>query len=151
MWLKETSTRLILSNPVKEEKFLHQIRLEEQFGPIVNKAIEEEKKALAPKKAAIAFTYTEDADSEEKEKPDSSGADAALAEGGEEAAGDGSDEESDSDIDLGELMSTGSYMDSYSNVTVLVFDGRRWDYAVMWLLFKQFEVCVIWRILRGWK
>lgn len=92
---------LFLLTTVKEEKFLHQIRLEEQFGPIVNKAIEEEKKALAPKKAAIAFTYTEDVEPEDKEKPDSS-ADAALPDGGEEAAGDGSDEESDSDIDLGE-------------------------------------------------
>lgn len=96
---------MVLSISVKEEKFLHQIRLEEQFGPIVNKAIEEEKKALAPKKAAIAFTYTEDADPEEEKKPDSSSGDAVLTEGGEEAAGDGSDEESDSDIDLGELCS----------------------------------------------
>lgn len=95
--------RILIQNDflaIKEEKFLHQIRLEEQFGPIVNKAIEEEKKALAPKKAAIAFTYTEDADPEEEKKPDSSSGDAVLTEGGEEAAGDGSDEESDSDIDL---------------------------------------------------
>ncbi|MPC61851.1 CLK4-associating serine/arginine rich protein [Portunus trituberculatus] len=99
--------RILIQNDflaIKEEKFLHQIRLEEQFGPIVNKAIEEEKKALAPKKAAIAFTYTEDADPEEEKKPDSSSGDAVLTEGGEEATGDGSDEESDSDIDLGKLF-----------------------------------------------
>ncbi|KAG0723524.1 CLK4-associating serine/arginine rich protein [Chionoecetes opilio] len=94
--------RILIQNDflgIKEEKFLHQIRLEEQFGPIVNKTIEEEKKALAPKKAAIAFTYTEDVDDEEKEKADCGGGD-AMSEGGEGEAGEGSDEESDSDIDL---------------------------------------------------
>lgn len=88
---------------VKEEKFLHQIRLEEQYGPIVNKAIEEEKKALAPKKAAIAFTYTESPDEEEEEKAGPSGADLEVpaSEAGEDITGEGSDDESDSDIDLG--------------------------------------------------
>lgn len=87
---------------VKEEKFLHQIRLEEQFGPIVSKTVEEEKKALAPKKAAIAFSYTEEAADEDEDKPGSSNTDSALPEGGEEAAGEGTDDESDSDVDLGE-------------------------------------------------
>ena len=49
---------------VKEEKFLHQVRLEELYGPVTNKAIEEEKKALAPKKVAIGFTYLEDLESD---------------------------------------------------------------------------------------
>lgn len=90
----------IFSTTVREEKFLHQIRLEEQFGPIVNKSIEEEKKALAPKKAAIAFTYTEDAEPEEEERPSSTNVDAAMADA-EEAIAEGSEEDSDSDIDLG--------------------------------------------------
>ncbi|KAK7060648.1 hypothetical protein SK128_024655 [Halocaridina rubra] len=94
--------RILIQNDflgIKEEKFLHQIRLEEQFGPIVNKAIEEEKKALAPKKAAIAFTYTEDPEDENDDRPDSANAD-PLPDGAEEAVGEGSDDDSDSDIDL---------------------------------------------------
>uniref|UniRef100_T1IQN1 Suppressor of white apricot N-terminal domain-containing protein n=1 Tax=Strigamia maritima TaxID=126957 RepID=T1IQN1_STRMM len=41
---------------VSEEKFLYQIYLEEQFGPI-GKSADEEKKKLADKKVAIAYTY----------------------------------------------------------------------------------------------
>ncbi|KAB7506946.1 CLK4-associating serine/arginine rich protein [Armadillidium nasatum] len=52
--------RILIQNEflgVKEEKFLNQIRLEELFGPVGNKAVEDEKKALMPKKAAIGFVY----------------------------------------------------------------------------------------------
>lgn len=94
--------RILIQNDflgIKEEKFLHQIRLEEQFGPIVNKAIEEEKKALAPKKAAIAFSYTEELEEENEERPGSASAD-PLVDGAEEVVAEGSDDDSDSDIDL---------------------------------------------------
>ena len=67
----------------------------------MNKAIEEEKKALAPKKAAIAFTYTEEPDEEIEERPGSANAD-SLPDGVEEPVAEGSDDDSDSDIDLGE-------------------------------------------------
>jgi hypothetical protein len=43
-----------------EEKFLHQIHIEEQFGSVganPAKAKEEEKKKLAEKKAAIGYVY----------------------------------------------------------------------------------------------
>ncbi|KAF4532166.1 hypothetical protein B566_EDAN002227 [Ephemera danica] len=54
--------RILVQNEflgVSEEKFLHQIHLEEQFGFIgtQQKAKEDEKKKLAEKKAAIAYTY----------------------------------------------------------------------------------------------
>ena len=44
---------------VSEEKFLHQIHLEEQYGSVVTqqRAKEDEKKKLSEKKAAIAYTY----------------------------------------------------------------------------------------------
>jgi arginine/serine-rich splicing factor 16 len=44
---------------VSEEKFLHQIHLEEQFGSVVTtqRAKEDEKKKLSEKKAAIAYVY----------------------------------------------------------------------------------------------
>lgn len=98
---------------VPEEKFLQQIRLEELYGPLGNKSIEEEKKALAPKKAAIGFSYDED-------PVTGAGGVAAIplplpptGTGGKGAGGKGtaqleeekdSDEDSDSDIDLGQSV-----------------------------------------------
>ncbi|KZS13086.1 Uncharacterized protein APZ42_021810 [Daphnia magna] len=52
--------RILVQNEfigVSEEKFLHQILLEEQFGPVQKLGEEEKKKMLAPKKAAIGFVY----------------------------------------------------------------------------------------------
>jgi len=42
---------------VSEEKFLHQIHMEEQFGPVHKTGEDDKKKMLASKKAAIGFTY----------------------------------------------------------------------------------------------
>ncbi|KAG7170678.1 CLK4-associating serine/arginine rich protein-like [Homarus americanus] len=126
--------RILIQNDflaIKEEKFLHQIRLEEQFGPIVNKTIEEEKKALAPKKAAIAFTYTEEPDDGEEDRPGSSNADSIVPEGGDEAAGEGSDDESDSDIDLDltvDVMSLSNTQQQEMNVSGVEYGLNQDDF-----------------------
>ena len=71
---------------------MHQIYIEEQFGPVQKIGEEEKKKMLAPKKVTIQFTY-------EDSTPSSSAGPALQGcvlppEATEE-------EESDSDIDLG--------------------------------------------------
>ncbi|GAB6031738.1 hypothetical protein CHUAL_009481 [Chamberlinius hualienensis] len=71
--------RILVENDfigLSEEKFLQQIYLEEQFGPI-NKSNEEEKKKLSDKKAAIGYVYEDSTnypaiskDEEEKKESD---------------------------------------------------------------------------------
>ena len=79
---------------VSEEKFLHQILLEEQFGPVQKFGEEEKKKMLAPKKAAIGFTYDDSVPSSSTAVSISHNIPLIPPEATEE-------EESDSDIDLG--------------------------------------------------
>lgn len=90
----------ILSFVVSEEKFLHQIFIEEQFGP-VQKFNEDEKKKkemLASKKATIQFTYEDSTPSSSVPGPGSSLQGCVLPPEATEA------EESDSDIDLGMIF-----------------------------------------------
>ena len=76
---------------VKEERFLHQIRTEELYGPITSKGNEEIKKSLAPNKAAIPFTYSEIDESATTVESSS----ALQPEDGEDS------DDSGSDLDLG--------------------------------------------------
>lgn len=69
---------------------MHQIYIEEQFGPVQKLGEEEKKKMLASKKATIQFTY-------EDSTPSSSGPSLQGCVLPPEAT----EEESDSDIDLG--------------------------------------------------
>lgn len=82
---------------VTEEKFLHQIFLEEQFGPVQKLGEEEKKKVLASKKAAIGFTYDDSTPSSSTAASSSHNITVVLPEAVEE-------DESDSDIDLGNVM-----------------------------------------------
>ena len=87
--------------------------MEELYGPITNKAIEEEKKSLAPRKAAIGFNYAEDSSLEADPiaaPPLSPTPGSATGESNtndpstviiEGSKDDESGEDSDSDIDLG--------------------------------------------------
>lgn len=81
---------------VSEEKFLHQIFLEEQFGPVQKLGEEEKKKVLASKKAAIGFTYDDSTPSSSAAASSSHNITVVPPEAVEE-------DESDSDIDLGNL------------------------------------------------
>jgi len=95
--------RIIVQNTfmgINEDKFLHQIRLEEQFGPLVNKDIEAEKKALAPKKAAIGFLYEDEPMDGGDSGMQSVAPATSLIEGLDDLKADVSDDDSDSDIDL---------------------------------------------------
>ncbi|XP_046652107.1 CLK4-associating serine/arginine rich protein-like isoform X1 [Daphnia pulicaria] len=88
--------RILVQNEfigVSEEKFLHQILLEEQFGPVQKLGEEEKKKMLAPKKAAIGFTYDDSTPSSSAAASTSHNIPVVPPEATEE-------EESDSDIDL---------------------------------------------------
>jgi hypothetical protein len=76
---------------VSEEKFLHQIYMEEKFGPVGKSGEEDKKKQLADKRAAIPYSYDDSA--------------ATKGTKGEEAEGD-EDEDDDSDIDLGNATDT---------------------------------------------
>ncbi|XP_067011375.1 CLK4-associating serine/arginine rich protein [Anabrus simplex] len=89
--------RIIVQNDflgVGEEKFLHQLYLEEQFGPVVRPLEGDKKKRNADKNpgAAIPYTYDENSAQEHGENGD------------EEAGGDEEkeeeEEEDDSDIDF---------------------------------------------------
>ena len=86
---------MIFISSVPEEKFLNQVRMEELYGPTTNKEAEAEKKALAPKKAAIGFSYDQDfkepVNSKKKEEESDS------------------EEDSDSDLDLGEKYTLPKY------------------------------------------
>ena len=103
-----------------EEKFLHQIHLEEQFGPAsvhgqprqAGGIADEEahkKKLLAPKKAAIGFTY-EDSTAPAAATTGSAATGSASTNSSvlgsavvplEALASAADDDESDSDVDLG--------------------------------------------------
>nr|CAH0102048.1 unnamed protein product [Daphnia galeata] len=88
--------RILVQNEligVSEEKFLHQILLEEQFGTVQKFGEEEKKQILAPKKAAIGFTYDDSAPSSSTAASTSHNNPLILPEATEE-------EESDSDIYL---------------------------------------------------
>ncbi len=77
-----------------EEKFLNQIFVEEQFGPVQKLGEEEKKKMLASKKAAIGFTYDDSTPSSSAAASTSHNIPVVPQEALEE-------DESDSDIDLG--------------------------------------------------
>ncbi|XP_022242303.1 CLK4-associating serine/arginine rich protein-like isoform X2 [Limulus polyphemus] len=79
---------------VTEDKFLHQIYLEERFGPIIKPGVEEEKKKLAEKKVAIGYTY-------EDSTPQASTFTRKDEEEEEEEKDDDDDDLSDIDLDVG--------------------------------------------------
>ncbi|XP_063228768.1 CLK4-associating serine/arginine rich protein-like isoform X2 [Bacillus rossius redtenbacheri] len=92
--------RIIVQNEflgVDEEKFLHQLYLEEQFGPVPRPP--EDKKQKQPRggeKAAIPYTYEDTPPAPvPAEKPDPEGPEPA-----EEARDDDDDDDSDIDFDL---------------------------------------------------
>lgn len=96
--------RILVQNEflgVNEEKFLHQIYLEEQFGPIALKQQSHElsEKEKRKKGAAIGFTY-EDSTS----IPDSSFNTFQEKKNKENNAGKTSDDDDDSDLDFGMLI-----------------------------------------------
>lgn len=70
--------------------------MEEQFGPVQKTGEEEKKKILAPKKAAIGFTYADCTPSSSTVASSSQNIAAVPPDAIEE-------EESDSDIDLGNV------------------------------------------------
>lgn len=80
---------------------MNQIRLEELYGPVGSKAVEEEKRALMPKKAAIGFVYEEPTGVDSSQGPPGTGWPAGVPPPLDEE--DDSAEDSDSDIDLGSL------------------------------------------------
>ena len=82
---------------VSEEKFLHQIHAEEQFGPVHKTGEEDKKKMLASKKAAIGFTYEDSTPSGGGVASTSLLSPTMPVEATEE-------DDSDSDIDLGKFL-----------------------------------------------
>lgn len=85
---------------------MHQIFVEEQFGPLTKSGVgpvaaeEDKKKLLAPKKAAIGFNY-EDSTGPPVVSSTSTGTASALASGPVVPAEAMEEDDSDSDIDLG--------------------------------------------------
>lgn len=86
--------------PVTEEKFLHQIHIEEQFGSVAKPeypGIKDKKKSS--NNAAIGYNYETEEAITEATKPAAAAAAADTAAGGDSAAEEEKEDE-DSDIDL---------------------------------------------------